>query len=136
MDDLRWRRYVRSPDSPVVAVRLALDTDGFTYRKWGAEQRAKRGDWLVDNGGDLYTVDAAVFERTYRPVDKQRGTYVKATPIWAMRADTAGSVPTKEGVTHYEAGDYIVSNSGDESDRYAISAEKFKALYTPADADS
>jgi len=41
------RRYRKKPDQFVVAVQLALDTNGFTYKKWGAEQRCKRGDWLV-----------------------------------------------------------------------------------------
>src|SRR5438128_1145931 len=113
MPHARRRRYVRRPDSPVVAVRLALDTDGFVYRKWGGEQRAKAGDWLVDNDGDVYTVDAAVFARTYRPAHRRPGAYVKTTPVWAERAETAGFVTTKEGVTHYEAGDYMVSNSSD-----------------------
>src|SRR5262249_14373697 len=51
-------RYLRKPSVVVAAVRLDLDTNGFTYRKWGAEQCCKRGDWLVDNDGDVYTVDA------------------------------------------------------------------------------
>jgi hypothetical protein len=133
MDHALRRKYVRRPDSPVIAVRLALDTDGFVYRKWGGEQRAKAGDWLVDNDGDVYTVDAAVFARTYRPADRGPGTYVKTTPVWAERAENAGSVMTKEGVTHYEAGDYIVSNSNDDSDQYAIPAEKFETLYMASD---
>jgi len=128
------RRYVRRPDSPVVAIRLELDTDGLVYRKWGDTQRAKRGDWLVDNAGDVYTVDAAVFARTYRPAGQGPGTYVKSTPVWATKAENAGSVVTKEGRTHYEAGDYIVSNSSDGSDQYAIAAAKFDALYVPEDA--
>src|ERR1043166_1000312 len=107
------RRYIRSPNSPVVAIRLDLDIEGLVYRKWGDVQRAKRGDWLVDNGGDVYTVAADVFERTYCPTSNGPGTYVKATPVWATKAETAGSVVTKEGRTHYEAGDYIVSNSSD-----------------------
>jgi hypothetical protein len=135
MDHARRRRYVRRPDSPVVAVRIALDTDGFVYRKWGGEQRAKAGDWLVDNDGDVYTVDAAVFARTYSRVDNAPGAYVKATPVWAERAEQAGSVRTKEGVTRYQAGDYIVSNSGDDCDQYAISAEKFETLYMLAAQD-
>ena len=125
------RRYVRRPDSPVVAIKLDLDLDGFAYRKWGDEQRAKRGDWLVDNDGDVYTVDADVFARTYRPTGKGPGAYVKSTPVWATKAETAGSVATKEGRTHYEAGDYLVSNSEDGSDQYAISAAKFESLYMP-----
>lgn len=135
MPDARQRRYVRRPDSPVVAIRLDVDTDGFVYRKWGSEQRAKPGDWLVDNGGDIYTVDADVFARTYRKVESGPGAYVKTTPVWARKAETAGAVPTKEGQTNYQAGDYIVSNTSDDSDQYAISAAKFEALYMPDDGD-
>lgn len=51
---------------PVVAVPLELETDGFTYEKWGSVQRCKAGDWVVNNGGDIYTVDRQTFERTYR----------------------------------------------------------------------
>src|SRR5215510_16262443 len=119
-------RFVRRPDRPVSAVRLALDTDGLVYRKWGGEQRAKAGDWLVDNEGDVYTVDEEVFARTYRPTGA--GTYVKSTPVWAERAVQAGSVKTKEGATHYDAGDYIVSNNPDGSDEYAIGAAKFESM--------
>jgi hypothetical protein len=133
---MRRRRYIRRPDRPIVAIRLPLDTDGLRFHKWGSEQRAKPGDWLVDNDGDIYTVDAAVFARTYRPVDGTRGIYIKITPIWAERAEQAGSVRTKEGVTQYGAGDYIVSNSSDGSDQYAMPAHRFERLYTPADGDS
>ena len=122
------RRYVRRPDRPVTAVRLDLETDGLVYRKWGGEQRAKRGDWIVDNDGDVYSVDAAAFAKTYRQTGP--GTFVKSTPVWAERAAEAGSVTTSEGVTHYSAGDYIVSNDEEGSDRYAISAAKFDSLYT------
>ena len=113
----------------MTAVRLALETDGLRYRKWGGEQRGKPGDWLVDNGGDVYTVDADVFMRTYRQVGP--GAYVKSTPVWAERTTQAGSVRTMEGVTNYEAGDYVVSNTPDGSDEYAMAAEKFERLYTP-----
>lgn len=127
------RKYVRRPDRPVAAVRLALDTDGLVYRKWGGEQRAKPGDWIVDNEGDVYSVDAEVFARTYRATGP--GSYVKTTPIWAERATQAGSVTTKEGATQYQTGDYIVSNASDGSDAYAIDAAKFEALYAPSDDD-
>jgi len=127
------RRYVRRPDSPIVAVRLALDTDGLVYRKWGGNQFAKAGDWLVDNDGDVYTVDADAFARTYREAEGRPGAYVKTTPVWAEQASKAGSVNTKEGVTQYQAGDYIVSNSRDGSDDYAMTADRFERLYMPAD---
>lgn len=112
----------------MAAVRLALDTDGLVYRKWGGEQRAKPGDWIVDNNGDVYTVDADVFARTYRQT--ATGAYVKTTPVWAERATGAGHVKTKEGFTQYEPGDYIVSNSSDGTDEYAMKADKFEELYT------
>lgn len=125
------RRYRRRPDQSVTAVQLRLDTEGLRFRKWGHEQLAKAGDWLVDNEGDVYTVDAEVFAATYREV--ARGSYVKTTPVWAVQADTAGSVPTKEGATAYAAGDWLVSNQPDGSDSYAIDAASFARLYEPAD---
>jgi hypothetical protein len=127
------RQYVRRPDASVVAVRLALDTDGLVYRKWGGEQVAKAGDWLVDNDGDVYTVEADVFARTYREVEGERGAYVKTTPVWAERASEAGGVRTKEGVTQYQAGDYLVSNSSDGTDEYAMTADRFERLYMPVE---
>ena len=108
-----------------------MDTNGLVYRKWGGEQRAKQGDWIVDNDGDVYSVDADVFARTYRQT--AIGAYVKMTPIWAERATHAGSVTTKEGSTKYEAGDYLVSNNSDGSDQYAVTAEKFETLYMSGD---
>jgi len=123
----RRRRYRKSADQFVVAVKLGLDTEGFSYRKWGAAQRCKPGDWLVDNGGDIYTVDNEVFLRTYRSVGA--GKYVKTTPVWAEATDKAGSIATKEGESHYEAGDYLVYNNQDGSDAYCITADKFLSMY-------
>ena len=120
-------RYRKKADQYVVAVQLNLETDGFTYRKWGGEQRCKRGDWLVDNGGDNYTVDAEVFEKTYRRVNP--GTYVKTTPVWAEVATRPGSVATKEGESQYRAGDYLVYNNEDGTDAYCVSAAKFDSMY-------
>lgn len=121
------RRYRKRADLAVTAVRLDLDTAGFSYRKWGGEQRCKAGDWLVDNAGDVYTVDAEVFARTYRAVGP--GRYVKSTPVWAEVATAAGSVVTKEGVSHHQAGDYLVANQSDGGDAYCIGRAKFEAMY-------
>src|SRR5258707_14820409 len=55
------QEYRRRERTHVTAVRLDLDTDGFTYHKWGSAQRCKRGDWLVNNQGDVYTIDAETF---------------------------------------------------------------------------
>lgn len=125
------RRYRPRPDQFIVAVPLRLDTKGFSYRKWGSVQRCKPGDWLVDNDGDIYTVDAEVFAATYHEV--RRGTYLKTTPVWAEAATEDGSVATKEGRTHYKTGDYVVFNNKDGTDGYAISATKFESRYEPDD---
>lgn len=123
------RRYRRKPDQTVVAVQLNLDTDGFSYRKWGGEQRCKQNDWIVQNGSNVHTVDAEVFARTYRQI--HCGVFIKTTPIWAEVATRDGSVVTKEGRTRYSKGDYLVSNNEDGSDAYATSAQKFLATYEP-----
>lgn len=123
------RRYRRRPDQYVVAVPLRLDTKGFSYRKWGGEQQCKPGDWLVDDDGDIHTVDAAVFTATYHQI--RRGAYVKSTPVWAEVAQEAGSMITKEGRTHYNRGDFVVFNNEDGTDGYAMTAQKFALNYEP-----
>jgi hypothetical protein len=125
------RKYIKRTDQAVVAVPLALETSGFTYEKWGSTQRCKPGDWIVQNDGEVYTVDRDVFARTYREV--QRGSYLKTTPVWAERAVQAGDVRTKEGLTHYDAGDYLVFNEEQGGDPYAVKADKFATMYEPAD---
>ena len=100
---------------------------GFTYRKWGAEQLCKPGDWLVDNEGDIYTIDRDVFAETYRRVGP--GRYAKITPVWAKIAATAGVVETKEGRSHYQKGDYLVYNNPDGTDAYCVAADKFESMY-------
>lgn len=121
------KRYRKKPDQYVVAVQLALETEGFTYHKWGAEQRCTQGDWLVNNDGDIYTVDCDVFAATYEKVDS--GHYIKTTPVWAEKAEESGVVKTMEGESHYDAGDYLVANNEDGTDAYCISAAKFESMY-------
>lgn len=123
------RRYLKKATAFVVAVQFDLETDGFTYEKWGGTQTCKPSDWLVDNDGDIYTVDRDTFARTYRP--KSPGVYVKTTPVWAEIAERDGHILTREGVTHYEAGDYIVYNDPEGKDGYAVSADSFKEMYEP-----
>ena len=124
------RKYVRRAATSITAVQLNLDMDGFTYRKWGGVQTASAGDWLVNNGGDIYTVNRATFEQTYRLISP--GIYQKVQPVWAREAKADGSIQTKEGETHYRAGDMIIFNDPEEKDGYAMTAEKFNDLYEPA----
>ena len=121
------QRFRRKPDQAVTAVRLALDFDGLEYRKWGDVQRARAGDWLVDNDGDVYTVAADSFASTYKAAGP--GRWLKLAPVWAEQAAAAGAVATKEGQTHYAAGDWLVSNEEDGGDSYAVSAARFAQMY-------
>lgn len=124
------RTYRRKSSATVIAVRLDLETDGFTYEKWGATQTCKPGDWLVNNAGDTYTVDGETFARTYSRVSD--GIYEKVIEVWAERADDAGVIQTKEGATQYHAGDMLVYNGANRTDGYAMAADKFALLYEPS----
>lgn len=125
------RKYLKRDQAPVIAVQLALETEGFTYHKWGSMQTCKAGDWVVNNQGDVYSVDQASFARTYVPVSP--GLYRKHAPVWAEATSQAGAISTKEGVTNYEAGAYLVFNEESGGDGYAVSASKFEEMYAPAD---
>jgi hypothetical protein len=125
------RRYRRRADTRVAAVRLALDTDGFSYRKWGGVQHCKPGDWLVENGDETYTVDGETFARTYRQVGL--GVYEKVAPVWARQATGPGSIETLEGPTRYAAGDYLVYQDASATSGWAIDGKRFAELYEPDD---
>ncbi len=120
-------RYRKKADRYIIAVQLNLETEGFTYHKWGAQQQCKKDDWLVNNAGEAYTIDAETFAKTYRMTTP--GVYTKNTPVWAEKAAHDGSVFTKEGESHYRIGDYILSNDEDGSDNYCMSAETFESMY-------
>ena len=121
------KRYRKTPGDNVAAVQLALDTEGFQYTKWGGRQICKPGDWLVDNSGEVYTVDKESFAETYEKVGI--GCYEKTHLIWAEQATEPGHIHTKEGQTAYQAGDYLVSNDEEGTDTYAISAARFRSMY-------
>ncbi len=126
----KLKKYRRKPGAAVTAVRLDLDTEGFTYQKWGGTQRCKAGDWVVENDGEVYTIDAESFESTYRQISP--GRYEKFGEVWAEEASEAGSITTKEGSTDYSAGDFLVYNDAERRDGYAIEAKKFASMYEPA----
>ncbi|MFN9622006.1 MAG: patatin-like phospholipase family protein [Cyanobacteriota bacterium] len=123
------RPYIKREEQPVVAVQLNLDTDGFRYHCWGAEQTCQRGDWIVHSPRRTYTVSAESFARTYQPLGQ--GLYRKHTPVWARQATSDGRVTTQEGHTHYVAGDWLVWNDPNGNDVYAISRDTFAELYEP-----
>jgi hypothetical protein len=124
------QQYRRKRQTSVIAVQVDLDTEGFIYQKWGGAQRCKRGDWLVNNQGDVYSVDGDAFARTYRLASPDTpGLYMKDAAVWAEQAQQPGSIQTKEGSTAYDAGDYLVFNDPNGEDGYAMTKEKFHALY-------
>lgn len=123
----KLQKYRRREDSLVTAVQLDLEMDGFTYRKWGDSQAARAGDWLVNNDGNVYTVDREVFERTYR--EKSPGVYQKTNAVWARKALEDGKIQTTSGLTVYKAGDMIVFNDEAATDGWAMSVEEFERLY-------
>ncbi len=123
----RRKRYKKKSEATVIAVRLDLDTEGFTYRKWGSIQSCKAGDWLVNNQGETYTIDADSFAATYREV--RPGVFSKQGEVLVEIAEHDGVIHTKEGETHYKRGDYLVFNQGQLDDGYAVSKEVFEAQY-------
>lgn len=123
------QQYRKRKQTSVTAVQFDLDTEGFEYKKWGGVQRCKHGDWLVNNQGDVYTIDAETFQATYRQVSP--GVYEKSAPVWAEQADREGVIQTKEGSTAYEAGDYLVYNDPARKDGYAVKNNAFHSMYEP-----
>lgn len=119
--------YKKNATAYVIAVKIDLDTDGFTYRKWGSLQTCKSGDWLVCNQGDTYTIDQETFSDSYEQISP--GLYIKTNIVWAEVAEDSGVIKTKEGETHYRSGDYLVYNSEGREDGYAMDPATFKSLY-------
>jgi predicted acylesterase/phospholipase RssA len=138
IDDTKLRVYRRRDQTAVTAIQLDLESAPdakvgsklFTYHKWDARQICKRGDWLVRNGDDVYTVDRDTFAKTYTEVGP--GQFRKTALVWAERAEEGGEIVTKEGSTRYRAGDYLVYNQPERKDGYAVTAKKFAQLYEAA----
>jgi hypothetical protein len=121
------KKYRKKADQTVSALQLTLAIDELRYQKWGSTQRAKSGDWLVQNGDESYTVEQASFANTYTPLGNT--LYRKSNVVWAEVAETPGQIHTKEGTSAYVAGDYLVYNKADRSDGYAVRCDKFHDMY-------
>ena len=125
--------YRKRPEFSVTAVQFDLDIESFKYQKWGNEQTCVQGDWLVNNGGDVYTIKKDVFTNTYQKLSP--GVYEKDAEMWAETASEDGTIPTREGATNYKAGDYLVFDREIGGDGYAIHKQKFERLYEEVTAD-
>ena len=125
-------KFKKNPKLTITAVQVNLDLEQpITYKKWGGVQTCKQGDWIVNGSGETYSIDKESFAKTYAEVSP--GVYVKTGFVWAEAATEDGSVPTKEGHSAYAKGDFIVCNNEDGTDAYCMTAEKFNALYVPAE---
>jgi hypothetical protein len=127
LNGLSVQIYRKKQCNQVTAVQINLDTQGLAYTKWGSAQCGKANDWLVNNGGDVYTIDDVSFQATYR--QQSLGVYVKVANVQAVAMSVAGVVKTKEGETHYQAGDYIVRNGTGPLDMYAVPQNHFEDMY-------
>jgi hypothetical protein len=125
------RAYQPRDGNPVRAIQLNLELEAFRFRKWGSLQTAKQGDWLLERNGELHTVDAEAFARTYRQIGP--ATYAKVAKVWAKPAESAGVIHTSEGETHYRKGDYLVWNDEEGKDGYAVRKDTFESLYLVGD---
>lgn len=128
---MQWKKYRKREQQVVLAVQINLDTDGFSYRKWGGLQECRQGDWLVNNNGDCYTINEETFSKTYK--ETAPGQFVKFALVCAMQATASGKVKTLEGFTDYGVGDYLVSNNDDGTDSYAVTKVKFEEMYEEID---
>ncbi len=117
----------------VIAVQLDLQDLTLEHRKWGAIQRAKAGDWLVDNAGDVYTVDKEYFREHYQRISP--GVYEKVGAVWAEVAASDGVLSTLEGSTAYKAGDYLVFDREQGGEGYAVPRLRFERMYEEIDPE-
>ncbi len=115
----------------IYAIQIKLDSALMYYSKFGGSQEAKEGDWLVQSPFDTYTVNSESFAQTYEQVGPCE--YRKTALVYAEQAKFPGVVYTKEGETRHAVGDWVVRSVLDESDRYAMTQERFAELYELVD---
>lgn len=126
--------YRKRDNFHVTAVRLDLDFDGFSYRKWNNQQQCAQGDWLLNNGGDIYTVAADYFHTHYQEISP--GQFNKVGAVWAEVAPEDGTIGTLEGKTAYKTGDYLVFDRAIGGDAYAVKKSKFELMYQAVEMDA
>ncbi len=124
-------KYRKNSDSLVSAVQLSMDFAGFSYTKWGANQKCERNDWLVDNGGDVYTVQDEYFRNNYVAV--RPGAYQKIGEVWAEVAEQEGVIETIEGSSAYHAGDYLLFDRPNGGRGWAVNKQRFEQMYERLD---
>lgn len=101
-------------------------------RRWhtarGDMLRARRGDWLVDDGGRSWTVRADLFGLSYEHLTGR--TWRASGTVTAHPAVERTVITTLEGPATAEPGDWIVEGTGGE--RWPVTANVFWNHYERA----
>lgn len=120
--DERWRHYRRRGE--VTAERRS---QGWTWTTpSGDVLHARAGDWAVtDDNGDERSVAAEVFESTHRRIGP--GRYRRFGTVLARRATQREVIPTLEGDTVANEGDWILQ--GRHGEQWPVSDEQFRDSY-------
>lgn len=119
------KTYRKKATHTVFAIQASIKGNIY-YEKWDHNQKATEGDYLVDNEGDVYTVEKVTFESTYTEVGDHR--YAKTALVKAEQATESGKIRTLEGLSSHNAGDYIVHNPR-QGDVYVVPQNEFESVY-------
>lgn len=125
------KQYERRPDGLIIAIQIRLDLEagGIAYRKWDSEQWGKRGDWLINDDGDTYTVSAENFANDYEL--SESGLYRNTAKVWAEEATGSGFVEIRGGTAPFVEGNMLVFSDPDRKEGQVFFYNKFNRLYRP-----
>ena len=119
--------YRKKSEFYVTAVQIDMELESFNYTKWGGKQSCKAGDWLVNNNGEVYTVEKNYFAIHYQQVSP--GVFNKIGQVWAEEASEDGILNTIEGKSEYSTGDYLVFDRKKGGQGYPVKKAQFELMY-------
>lgn len=123
-EGLEPREYRRIGE--VTARRLDEELTWMTER--GDTLHGEAGDWLVESAdGGQRTVGSHEFFDLYEPVSQ--GRFRRKGTVGAVRAQTAATVSTLEGLARAHPGDWIVTAADGSS--WPVPDEVFRKSYAP-----
>jgi hypothetical protein len=114
---------------PVTAIQIDFDKVSFTYHKWGSDQKATSGDWIVNTNGDIFTVPREIFARSYKMIG--HGQYLQTGDVWVRHTIEPGFLKTNNGKVNYKAGDYLVFNDPEGNHGIVVKPNIFTEFYLP-----
>lgn len=121
LDDARTYR------STAVVHATRLDAPRTWRTPRGSSLAATAGDWVVTDGAQEWTVAAGVFERSYRELPD--GTFSKIATVCAVRLRHRVDVPTLEGSSTAQTGDWLLR--GVDGELWPVSDQYFRTHYAP-----